>query len=87
MSDQQCVVVMAGNLREVENWYSQRATDLAWRDVIYAYDFRPIEGLRPARVVCLPGFDSLSWVRQNNITEAVMHAIAFSKTPIEIEYP
>jgi hypothetical protein len=84
MSDQQCVVVMAGNLREVENW--RRTADLAERDVIYAYDYRSLQGLRPTRVVCLPGFDSLSWVRQDGIADSVTRMVSLSAAPIKIEY-
>lgn len=79
MNGYKCVVVMAGHAREAEAW--RRTEGLTGRDWIYAGSPRSIEGIRPTRVVRLPGFSRhrYAWeierliertlVRQNNSIE------------------
>jgi len=82
MNDYQCVVVLAGNRREADEW--RKAEGLRKQDWIYAGSPRSIEGICPTRVVSLSGAHHHWYAYQ--LEQVVRRTLVKQKTPAEIEY-
>lgn len=79
---EQCVVVLAGNAREAEEW--RRSQGLKRQEFIYAGSPRSLDGVCPTRVVQLSGFIFHRYSEQLELM--VLRIMQKSKDPIKIEH-